>query len=234
MSIKNQNRFTIFASLILGVAILAFVTLNLLVDKISKMSHAQVTQQTPGKGPRPVGFTGQGTNPDDEYKENANANGEAPGQLPNAPGKPSKANGSPDTPGSSGAMRRVNNGKNGTEFEQKPQVPAAAKPSTPVQQPDMRQGPPAGYPDPSRMSPEERDAFEREMFRRQQMMQPDYDYPPPEYYQYEDDYDPGYRGQKTDAKSLPVKLSDSARSLNHREDDEEEYDPDDYLEDDFE
>lgn len=240
MSIKNQSRFTIFASLIVGVTILAFVALYLIVDKISKINISQVAQQEP-RGPRIKGQAGGPSGgADDEFK----------------PGEPGQANTGALAPGAKGGsemptpsmpVRRIN-GKNGAEFEQKP-AQAAQKPSSmPSQQPDMRQGPPpgyqGGYPDPSKMTPEQREAFEEELYRRQQLMQQhEYDYPPPEYYQgpgpydrgYEDDYDyyDGYRGQKTDAKSSQVKLSDSSPKPDYDEKDDE-YEPDDYLEEDLE
>lgn len=245
MSIKNQSRFTIFASLIVGVTILAFVGLNLIVDKISKINTSQVAQTEP-RGPRLQGGAGGSSGADDEYKTGTNA----PGQ-PNQGALPPGAKGGLPEPGAPTPMRRMN-GKNGAEFEQKPAQPANQRPATvPTQQPDMRQSPPpgyqGGYPDPSKMSPEQREAFEVEMYRRQQLIQgqqPDYDYPPPEYYQgpgpydrgYEDDYDydPGYRGQKTDAKSSQVKISDSSPNHDYDEEDDDEYDPDDYLDEDLE
>jgi hypothetical protein len=240
MSIKHQNRLTIFASLIIGVSALAFVGLNFIVDKISKINTSHVAQQE-ARGPRLQDSQKHGS--DDALKPEDN--NPDPNQMPNAPGMPSSAPDRQVAP-SNNPTRRVNNTKNSADFEQKTAPAPSQRPTTmPMQQqPDMRHAPPPGYPDPSRMTPEQREAFEIEMYRRQQLMQ-EYDYPPPEYYQgpgpydrgYEDDYydyDPGYRGQKTDAKSSAIKLSDSAPNYDYDEEDDDEYDPDDYLEEDLE
>lgn len=232
MSIKNQSRLPIFASLIIGVTIALLFALNLVVDKISKIkppSMAQNMPPPPGMKPVVQAHPNAPAQPDDEYKSQR-APKIQPGQ---------------GAPGSDGVMRRAPSGKNGADMPKSPPPPqptGGAKPPTGA--PPQPQGQP-GMPYPPgamQMSPEERDAMEREMERRRQMMQEYQDYgpqyypPPPDFYpnpydsgyydDYEDnDYDPGYRG-KLEEKNSIVRLSEE-------EEEDEEFDPDDYRADDY-
>lgn len=257
MSIKNQSRLTIFASVIIGVTVLALFGLYFLVEKISLTKTPQMTMQMPPPGP-PPGL-------EDGMKAKAKGQRATSDSFDDAvpPPRKAKADAAPSP------ARRVSNGKNDAAMEQKQPNMNAPRGGMPMQgmppgmPPHMQNGyyPGGPPPFPPNVDPQQRAFYEQEMERQRQMMMqgPPEGYPPYPYYpggpppmDYEDSYDRGPYGGPDDyydydydsknetakendtnfaqAKPKPVELANQGRA---EEAFDEEHGPDDFFEDDY-
>lgn len=208
MSIKNQSRLTVFASLIIGVTVAALFGMNFLIDRISKTTPPAMAANMPPPG----AFARPGV--DDSL------NGKPQGGVSDGTDDTVAPNGTDQKggPPMTGPMRRANSGKNDAAMEKKP---AAAQPPRGMPQNGMPMGmppggmPPGGMPPggmmppgmrngyypppfPENMDPNQREFMEQEMERRRQMFQqgppdgypPGY-FPPPMPDYMDDSYDNG-------------------------------------------
>lgn len=198
MSIKNQSRLPIFASLIIGVTVCALFGLNFLVDKISTTTPPRMALQTPAQA-RPGQPSLPGLDdalPPGGVKDPSGSDDSGPKDFTKGGGAKARPNGggAPSTPG---PIRRVNGGKGDARMEQRGPMPQGPPPGYPPQgfppgYPGPRgypQGPPGGgggyYPPPfpegfNPYNPPSREEMERHM----QM------YPPPMDMMYPPNYGP--------------------------------------------
>lgn len=185
MSIKNQSRLAVFASLIIGVTVAALFGMNFLIDRISKTKPPSmaVVMPPPALLNRPSADDSLNTPPPAHSGDDM----AAPEGMDNKQGLPG------------GSMRRVNNGKSDAPMEKRSTAaPTGARGMAPNGMPAGMppSGPPQGMPPggmgngyypppPPNMDPQQRELMEQEMERRRQMFQngpPEGYGPPPGYY----------------------------------------------------